>query len=96
MKAKDYYDRYVSLLVDPATVDTAVAALVKDFTAETKQIAESRGVKTMKSIRSITEEMNSKWNKLAEMLPVDILRRNGWRNYFNRIMEDVMKGGETA
>lgn len=88
MKAIDYYEKYSTLLLDPATTDTACTSLAMDFLAETQQIAETRGVKTVKALDGITNEMNAKWNKLADMLPVPVLKRNGWREFFNHSVKE--------
>ena len=89
MKAKDYYAKYAERLRDPATTDSAIAELVRDFAEETKQLMESRGVKTVRAVESITNEMNAKWNKLADMLPV--LKHNGWKTYFTACLSAARK-----
>lgn len=82
MKAKDYYKKYADRLLSPDSSVTAITELVKDFAAETKQIMDSRGARTDRACVAIINEMNDKWNALARMLPVEVLKHNGWREYF--------------
>lgn len=82
MKAKDYYKKYADRLLSPDSTVTAITELIKDFAAETGQLMDSRGVKTDRACEAIINEMNDKWNALARMFPVEVLKHNGWREYF--------------
>lgn len=82
MKAKDYYHKYSDRLLNPESSITAVTELIKDFAAETGQLMENRNVRTDKACEAIINEMNDKWNALARMFPVEVLKYNGWREYF--------------
>ena len=82
MKAKDYYQKYSERLLNPDSCTTAITELIKDFAAETAQIMDKRKARTNKACVSIINEMNDKWNALARMFPVEVLKYNGWRDYF--------------
>lgn len=82
MKAKDYYKKYADRLIDPESSITAITELIRDFANETGQLMDCRGVKTDRACEAIINEMNDKWNALARMFPVEVLKQNGWRDYF--------------
>ena len=86
MKAKEYFQKYGERLQNPETSVSATNELIKDFLAETNALFEQRknkrGSLSDKACIAILEEMNNKWNALASMFPVEILRRNGFKNYF--------------
>lgn len=82
MKAKDYYQKYSERLLNPESSTTAITELIKDFAAETKQLMDNRKARTDKACTAIINEMNDKWNAIARMFPVEVLKYNGWRNYF--------------
>lgn len=88
MKAKDYYKKYAERLLSPDTSITAVRELIADFAKETKMLMDQRGVKTDKACMAVLNEMNDKWNALANMFPVEVLKRNGYREYFMMIMNE--------
>ena len=91
MKAKDYYKKYADRLLSPEESVTAVTELIKDFAAETKQLMDSRGAKTDRACEAIINEMNDKWNALARMFPVEVLKYNGWRDYFWTCLNNAQK-----
>lgn len=84
MKAKDYYAKYGEQLVsaDEKEREAAILAVMKSFADESKALMDARKPRTEKAILAIVEEINGRWNALCEMLPVPVLRRNGWKNYF--------------
>lgn len=94
MKAKDYYKKYAEQLMSPDTSITAVKELIVDFAKESRMLMDQRGVKTDKACMSVLKEMNDKWNALANMFPVEVLKRNGWREYFMMLLDESKKGGE--
>lgn len=78
MKAKDYYAKYGERLMNPKTSDEALDDIFADFNEEVTALMEQRKANSDKSVLAILDEMNKKWNALAEMFPVPTLIRNGY------------------
>ena len=100
MKAKDYYEKYAERLLSPDTSITAVRELMVDFAIETQALLDSRknkaGTLSDQACKAVLKEMNDKWNALANMFPVEVLKRNGWREYFMVLLSKANKGGEES
>lgn len=92
MKAKDYYKKYGERLADPETSNEALWELMKDMASEQEEIIKKRtnnsGTLSNKACMAILNEMNDKWNAIAGMFPTEVLRRNGWKNYFMKCLEE--------
>lgn len=84
MKAKDYYAKYGEQLVsaDEKEREAAILAVMRCFADESKALMDARKPRTEKACMAIVEEINGRWNALCEMLPVPVLKRNGWKNFF--------------
>lgn len=82
MKAKEYYAKYGERLMDPKETQGAIMELFKDFSAEYKEITERRKVSTAKGNLLVLEELNDKWNAIARMFPTEVLKRNGYRDFW--------------
>ena len=82
MKAKEYYKKYGERLMDPKESSAALIELFKDFAWEYKEITERRKVSSSKSILAVLDELNDKWNALAAMFPFEVLKRNGYKDWW--------------
>lgn len=94
MKAKDYFKKYEARLVNDETAHEAACALVQEFARECGEMMKARNAKSDKAVNAIIEELNNKWNALAGMFDREVLKRNGWRDYFNFcVSQSLQKGG---
>lgn len=89
MKAKDYYKKYGERLADPETTNAAIVELIREFARESGELMDKRDVKSDKACMAVLNEMNDKWNALARMFPTEVLRRNGWRDYFMKCLSEA-------
>ena len=94
MKAKDYFKKYEARLVNTDTAHDAACELIQEFAHECSEMMKTRNAKSEKAVRAIIEELNNKWNALAGMFDGEVLKRNGWRDYFNFcVSQRLQKGG---
>ena len=91
MKAKDYFDKYGERLKDPSTTNKALFELMRDFAVESEELMDKRRVGSGRANFAILNEMNNKWNALANMFDPPVLMRNGWRDYIMTCLEELEK-----
>lgn len=72
MKAKEYFAKYDEAIWQEAhndefLQDGAAAKMFIEFMVETKDISESRNVKTDRGLIGVVRDQNSKWNSICNM-----------------------------
>lgn len=97
MKAKDYFEKYFAgRSLDDLQEDDRFVRITIDFmnelTAETLALCESRGSRSNAVFDGAMNESNKKFNAVCNLCEkkfgTPILRRNGFRNYWEGRMKE--------
>ena len=89
MKAKDYIEKYREQLNsgDIDAIKKSVVDMYIEFSEETAQIAEARGVKRNSALVAVLKEQNNKWNAVARAFPKIIAPDGFKRQWLNDMPE---------
>lgn len=85
MKAKEYYQKYGERIANINNIDDSKIAtleLLYELADDVERLVDLRKATTDKSVCSIIEEVNGKWNAICDMLPTQVLRHNGFKTWF--------------
>lgn len=80
MKARDYYKKYGTRLLNEETKSEVSRELLNEFIVEFKALIEARHIKTDKGVLKAIEDMNSTWNALCRKFDHPVLRENAFRS----------------
>lgn len=95
-RAIGYYAQYhEALTMGGDKGDEALNDLVRDFLAETKELIETRRIKTDRGTVAVIDELNEKWNAIVSIFEkrggVSPILRNGFRVYMENQIPELRK-----
>ena len=95
MKAKEYYEKYESVLhaSDDATINKGLSDMMLEMTGESEKMIQARNAKSNSALVGVLNELNNKWNAVINLdekkYGASIIARNGFKAFWLHKMPEL-------